>query len=56
MIGLIINVVGNLIVIPVYNFEGAAWITLATDGITTLFMVCAAAQVARVGGWKISST
>ncbi len=45
ILGLIINVFGNLIAIPLYNFVGAAWITLMTDLITTILMVLAAYKV-----------
>lgn len=29
--GLVVNVIGNLILVPKYGFEGAAWMTLATE-------------------------
>jgi len=45
IVGLIINVVGNLYAIPLYNFIGAAWITLITDLITTILMVVAATHI-----------
>jgi PST family polysaccharide transporter len=32
LIGLVVNVVGNLILIPIWGFMGAAWMTLVTEG------------------------
>lgn len=39
--GLLFNIIGNYIVIPGYGFIGAAWTTVMTDGITTVFMFLA---------------
>ncbi len=43
--GLIINVLGNLLAIPLYNFVGAAWITLMINLITTHQMVLATYKI-----------
>lgn len=40
--GLVVNVIGNLILVPKYGFEGAAWMTLATEVV-----------VVSTGGWFI---
>jgi O-antigen/teichoic acid export membrane protein len=40
--GLVVNVVGNLILVPRYGFEGAAWMTLATEVV-----------VVTTGGWFV---
>ncbi len=40
--GLIINITGNAILIPQYGFLGAAGMTVATDGLTTLAMILSA--------------
>ncbi|MCW2982463.1 MAG: polysaccharide biosynthesis protein [Conexibacter sp.] len=40
--GLVVNVVGNLILVPRYGFEGAAWMTLATEVV-----------VVGTGGWFV---
>ncbi|MGC9326206.1 MAG: polysaccharide biosynthesis C-terminal domain-containing protein, partial [Candidatus Hinthialibacter sp.] len=39
LIGVVVNILGNLLVIPSHNFVGAAWMTVATDAITTLLMI-----------------
>ncbi len=39
VIGLLVNVIGNMVLIPRYGYVGSAWMTVATDGITTLLMV-----------------
>lgn len=44
--GLLINMTGNAILIPTHGFIGAAWMTVATDGLTTLAMVFSAAWIA----------
>jgi O-antigen/teichoic acid export membrane protein len=40
--GLVVNVIGNLILVPKYGFEGAAWMTLATEVV-----------VVATGGWFV---
>ncbi len=49
LLGLIINLTGNAILIPYYDFVGAAWMTVVTDGITTLLMIIIAAIIAYRG-------
>jgi O-antigen/teichoic acid export membrane protein len=36
IIGLLVNVAGNLILIPLWGFMGAAWMTLLTEGVIVL--------------------
>lgn len=44
--GLLINIIGNAILIPQYDLIGAAWMTVITDATTTLAMIVIAAVIA----------
>jgi O-antigen/teichoic acid export membrane protein len=48
IIGVLVNIIGNLYAIPKYNFIGAAWITVLTDFMTTLLMTLAAIKISRI--------
>ncbi|MBD3265547.1 hypothetical protein GF373_02660 [bacterium] len=45
IIGVLVNILGNYWVIPHFNFVGAAWITVCTDGLTTLLMLFFALKI-----------
>ena len=38
LISLIVNILGNLVFIPYLGINGAAWVTVATEGIAAILM------------------
>jgi O-antigen/teichoic acid export membrane protein len=56
--GLVVNVVGNLILVPIYGFEGAAWMTLVTEvvvvGIGGFYVVRALGGPGAVSAGRLS--
>ncbi len=48
LIALIINLVGNLVLVPLVGFIGAAWMTLATEGV--VFAMSSRVLVGELGG------
>jgi O-antigen/teichoic acid export membrane protein len=51
--GLIVNVTGNLLLVPTYGFMAAAWMTLATE--VVVVGGCCALAVRGLGGWHTVS-
>ena len=47
LIGLVVNVIGNVVLIPAWGFMGAAWMTLATEAVVVI--VTAAMLHRRLG-------
>ncbi|MGI6454533.1 MAG: oligosaccharide flippase family protein [bacterium] len=45
LFGVLLNGVGNYLLIPIYSYTGAAWMTVVTDAFTTLLMVVAAGMI-----------
>jgi len=39
IISLVVNIIGNLIAIPHFGIEGAAWVTVITEGLASVMMV-----------------
>ena len=39
LVSLVVNIVGNLIAIPLFGIVGAAWVTVATEGIASGLMI-----------------
>jgi O-antigen/teichoic acid export membrane protein len=55
-IGLVVNVAGNLLLVPVWGFMGAAWMTLLTEAVvvgTTTWMLWRALDLGRPGLGRI---
>ena len=39
LISLLVNIIGNLIAIPHFGIEGAAWVTVITEGLASVMMI-----------------
>jgi O-antigen/teichoic acid export membrane protein len=51
--GLVVNVAGNLLLVPTYGFMAAAWMTLATE--VVVVGGCGYLAVRELGGWHAVS-